>query len=226
MSWIVLLIFVGIIMIIIEVSTLILQATGLQKSVARFQAISLLTGTGFTTTEAEMITKHPVRRRLAAILIIFGVISFAIIITLFIAILTEDILFNQMVIGIMVIMLLFVLLKLPFVQRFFNRRLKGPLNEHLTLNEVYHIGEDEIVTKVVLSNRHQKLLKSLKALRLASEKDIHILTIERIEDKGNTVQTTFIKHPTGSTVLQAGDKLLLFGPKKTIHALFNEDAPR
>ena len=39
-----------------------LEATGMERARARFQAMSALTGTGFTTREAENIVGHPRRR--------------------------------------------------------------------------------------------------------------------------------------------------------------------
>lgn len=47
---------------ITRVATLVLAMTGLSWEAARFQARSAFTGTGFTTSEAESIVSHPVRR--------------------------------------------------------------------------------------------------------------------------------------------------------------------
>jgi len=49
-----------------------LELTGLSRPSARFQAVSALTGVGFTTSEAEMVVTHPVRRRIVTILMITG----------------------------------------------------------------------------------------------------------------------------------------------------------
>ena len=46
--------------------------TGLSKETARFQARSTITGTGFTTDEADHIVNHPVRRRIALVLMLIG----------------------------------------------------------------------------------------------------------------------------------------------------------
>ena len=46
---------------IIKVAAVALQLTGLDKPTANFQALSALTGTGFTTREAELVTNHPMR---------------------------------------------------------------------------------------------------------------------------------------------------------------------
>ena len=49
-----------------------LQTTGLPEKSARFQALSAFTGTGFTTTEAEMVVNYPLRRRIVSLLMIIG----------------------------------------------------------------------------------------------------------------------------------------------------------
>ena len=49
-----------------------LELTGLSREAARFQARSAFSGTGFTTTEAEMIVGHPVRRRIVMTLMLIG----------------------------------------------------------------------------------------------------------------------------------------------------------
>jgi Trk-type K+ transport system membrane component len=46
-------------LIVVEVITVLFKLTGLSEEKARFQVISLLTGSGFTTKEAELITQHP-----------------------------------------------------------------------------------------------------------------------------------------------------------------------
>ena len=48
------------------------QLTGLEWSLAKFQALSCFSGTGFTTKEAELITGHPKRRQIASFLMVLG----------------------------------------------------------------------------------------------------------------------------------------------------------
>lgn len=49
--------------IIGRVGAVAFQLTGLEWSLAKFQALSCFSGTGFTTKEAKLITSHPQRRR-------------------------------------------------------------------------------------------------------------------------------------------------------------------
>lgn len=67
-----LLIVVTVSLVITRVATVVLVATGLSREEARFQARSALTGTGFTTAEAESVVRHPGRRRVVMTLMLLG----------------------------------------------------------------------------------------------------------------------------------------------------------
>ena len=58
--------------VVIRVATVALIHTGMGREAARFQARSAFTGVGYTTSEAESIVTHPVRRRIASWLMIAG----------------------------------------------------------------------------------------------------------------------------------------------------------
>lgn len=55
-----------------RVATVALTLTGLSRESARFQARSAFTGAGFTTSESELVVKHPVRRRIVMMLMLLG----------------------------------------------------------------------------------------------------------------------------------------------------------
>src|SRR3954469_4945869 len=59
-------------LLIIRVATVVLGLTGMSQESARFQARSAFTGVGFTTTEAESVVEHPVRRRVVMALMLLG----------------------------------------------------------------------------------------------------------------------------------------------------------
>lgn len=58
--------------IVTKVASAWLMATGMSARYARFQARSAFTGVGFTTTEAESVVNHPVRRRVITRLMLMG----------------------------------------------------------------------------------------------------------------------------------------------------------
>src|SRR3954447_23513363 len=59
-------------MLITRVATVALAQTGMSRESARFQARSALSGVGFTTSEAESVVNHPVRRRIVQALMVVG----------------------------------------------------------------------------------------------------------------------------------------------------------
>ena len=59
-------------MIVIRVASVALVHTGMGREAARFQSRSAFTGAGFTTSEAESVVSHPVRRRIVAWLMLAG----------------------------------------------------------------------------------------------------------------------------------------------------------
>jgi len=66
------LVVVSVSLVITRVGTAALALTGLPLQVARFQARSAFFGVGFTTNESEAVVNHPVRRRIVLWLILFG----------------------------------------------------------------------------------------------------------------------------------------------------------
>ena len=58
---------------------------------ARFQVVSLLTSTGFTTRESEMIVQHPVRRKIASWLMVVSYVSTATFISFFVTMISDTV---------------------------------------------------------------------------------------------------------------------------------------
>ena len=56
----------------IEIFTIIFMITGITESKARFQVISLVTNTGFTTEDSELIMSSKLRRNIAKFIMIFS----------------------------------------------------------------------------------------------------------------------------------------------------------
>lgn len=67
-----LLVILAISITVTRIATIALVHTGLSHASARFQARSAFTGVGFTTDEAENVTRHPVRRKIVMLLMLTG----------------------------------------------------------------------------------------------------------------------------------------------------------
>ena len=72
MSVVLLVVFICISYLIVRIGAIALEMTGMERSRARFQALSAFSGTGFTTKEAELVTSNRQRRKIATVLIILS----------------------------------------------------------------------------------------------------------------------------------------------------------
>lgn len=211
-------IFFFLLILIIEVATILLEETGLRKEVARFQAISLLTGTGYTTSESDLIVNHPIRRKIASFLIIFGNISLAIILAYVISFFVNSTIYlTDLGIGIVVLFLAIIIIRSPMVHSFLSRRIGSRLDKyfvhHKSVEEVFHLHGKNAMCQFILKDSHKKIINiPLKELRLV-DRDVKILTILRNHQS--------IKNPTGTTVLLPGDEVLVFGNVDHIQEYFD-----
>jgi len=57
---------------VIRVASVAMRLTGLPEDIARFQCLSAFTGTGFTTSESELVANYPLRRRILGVLMVVG----------------------------------------------------------------------------------------------------------------------------------------------------------
>lgn len=57
---------------LVRIASVALRLTGLDETTAKFQALSAVSGTGFTTKESEAIVNYPVRRKIITLLMIIG----------------------------------------------------------------------------------------------------------------------------------------------------------
>ncbi|NWQ41005.1 hypothetical protein MLOOGBEN_09890 [Bacillus sp. EB106-08-02-XG196] len=117
MSLLFLLVYLIIILVVIEIFVVLFRLTGLKVEVSRFQVISMMTGTGFTTGESELILGHPIRRKLAAFLILFGAFSLAVIISSISQFLSKGIVLTEILMAAAAIIVVFFTLKLKSIER-------------------------------------------------------------------------------------------------------------
>jgi len=216
MDIIILLIILGLMWIIIEVLSIALKMTGLELYRARFQVISLITHTGFTTRESELITQHPTRRRLASILMLVSYIAQVTLISVFLHVLTANTERLWIVIAILVVMGIFIY----FVtrNRFFATRVNAAMERMLDkqimknikkqpLEKVLKISPKYGIYELIVDDDSPLCGKSLADARLKDEY-IQVLKV----DHGSTT-TDF---PSASLVIESGDKLIVYGKTRSI----------
>jgi hypothetical protein len=216
-----LLIYFIIITAVIEIFVILFRLTNLKSEVSRFQVISLMTGTGFTTGESELILGHPVRRKLATFLILFGAFSLAVIISSISTILSEDLRTKDILYASGVVLLVFAILKLKSVQTKLSKLFKQDMKQTIELGD--------LPIKDIFISEEQDQLLNLHIYKESSlfEKQINqvihdydqlglvVLFIQRGELK--------LRKNIYHTKIHEGDQILLFGDKNVISRLFKND---
>jgi hypothetical protein len=205
----VMLIFLAVWLIILWLGSIALEATGMVRSKARFQALSALTGTGFTTREAESIVNHPRRRGIATWLIFIGnagIIAFIILMILYVraGLAAPSLLHIGIILGIILIFIL--LMKLRVVDRLTTGIIRlvrrGRAVPDLLTEELLHQAGDYGVAHVAVREEGGVAGLALKDTKFNAS-GITVLAIER----GDEV----LPFPRTEETVLAGDYLLCYG---------------
>ncbi len=209
----------------IEVFTILFRITGLTKEKARFQVISMITCSGYTTSEAEIITTNKRRRRLAVICMITGTIFNVLIISLLINLISnisQSEIFREQIIWVLIILgsalLLVIIFKLPIVSRIFEKLTENIANKifyrnsssnTLTMLDSYN---DDAIVEIKINNIPEVLKdKSLMESNFKTQYNLNLMMLKR----GNrTIEVT------KDTIIQNKDSIIVFGKKQTIKDLF------
>lgn len=209
--------------IIIEVFTILCRINGMTVDKSKFQVISILTGTGFTTDESESMIITRRRRNLTQGMMmfsyIFNIIIVSTLVNLFMS--TASTNFQEIKIGIILtiinLILIFIIRKSRRVKNTIDRIVvftndKYNANNGAIIN-IYDSYGDEIIAEVQL-NRIKKNMdnKKLKELDLRKKYNIQILIIKRNDE--------IIDRIDGEQEIKEDDILIVFGRYKDIKQAF------
>ena len=194
----------------IRMASVALKLTGLPDQSAKFQAISAITGTGFTTSEAEMIVNYPIRRKIIGFLMIFGNLGIvSILSTLMISFVRVDAELSAILLQIGwifgVTAVFFGIMLTPAVDRFFCGMIRVVLEKF-----------------TFLGGRHYRKLLQLGDGLSISEHQFFTdksLTPEKVKAELGSFSVLAVKRQTGATEafsldmgsINPGDSLILFG---------------
>ena len=225
----VLILFMVIILIyiaLISMFTLFFRLTGLTRSKAFFQTISLLMAVGYTTSESEAITSNPTRRKLALSCMIIGNLLSLVIVSLIIdTIATFDInvIKNSeviLLIAFAIFISIFVLFNVPFIKNKAEKLVnfigyKLIIKKHggniVTILDNYGV---ECIAEVVLNNVPSILVdKSLAQSNIKNQYQINIMAVRR---NGRPVNLN------ANTHLQSKDVIIVYGNLENIKELFTK----
>ena len=212
--------------VITELFTFFFSLTGLPAEKARFQVISLLTGTGFTTRESEMILSSRIRRRLARVTMLFGYVFNITIVSAFINIFISmkvDQFSNQFagfLIPLGTAALIFIFMRVPKIHAWGDSLLRRTADRILDRQETFNavmlvdnIGSESIAQVTLRHIPEEYSGLTLVQTRLRAETGILVMLVERHGSKPVPAQA--------DTVFEHGDKLTVFGDYQSICKAFH-----
>jgi hypothetical protein len=203
---------VSVSLLVTRVAAMALMLTGLSREAARFQARSAFSGVGFTTSEAESIVNHPVRRRIVMLLMLLGnagiaTVAATLIVTMLAASQSTHWLPSLLLLGGGLGLLLY-LARSRWVERQLNRLISYALRRWTRMEvrdyvAVLHLQSGYAVTEMQVERNDWLAGRSLTKLRLPDE-GVLVLGIIRAGGK-------YIGAPTADTEIYPDDVLLLYG---------------
>ena len=211
--------------VISELFTFFFQFTGVPAEKARFQVVSLLTGTGFTTRESEIILTSRRRRRLARVTMLFGYVFNVTIVSAFINVFLSMKLsqvthrFVGFLIPLGTAVLIFVIMRVPKFRAWSENLLRRIADRFLERRETFNAVmlvdniSSESIAQVTLRRIPEKYQgMTLAETRLRAETGIMVMLVERKGEKPVPAHA--------DTVFEPGDKLTVFGDYQTICKTF------
>ncbi|MDN7242035.1 TrkA C-terminal domain-containing protein [Planococcus sp. N028] len=211
-------IYLVIMALVIEIATMLFVTTGLKKQIARYQVISMLTATGFTTDEATLIIDHPIRRKISAAVILFGYFSLAVMISSIASLLSNDLRINWLIAVAGSLFVALLLLKSKGIKSFLTAKFEREMDEEYDLEDwslkaALSLGENDMVALIDIEEDSKYLGQPAQEL-IMEDADLHLLFIRR----GSVI----LRKSLFEVQLQAGDKVMIFGEKDHIEKDFED----
>jgi type III secretory pathway component EscS len=210
---------------IVKVASIMLKLTGMSEDMARFQARSAFTGTGFTTGEAESIVRHPVRRRIIMNLMFMGnvgIVSFVSTLILTFTTFTDqrDIALR---LGIIVGAVLFMLMlsRIGLVDWILSKIVHAYMRRFTRVyahdyDSLLFLGKDYEVIKFAVGEGAWLAERSLGEARLNDE-GLLVLGIQRTDGY-------YLAVPRGETLVYSGDEIIVYGREEGLKSLATRSA--
>lgn len=217
-------IFILVYILINEIFTVLFRLTGLTEDKAKFQVTSMLTNSGFTTSDSELITSSRVRSKLARITMIFG---YAFTVTIVSAVVNIVIRMNSIQvktlwpisITLLTILVIFMALKnIPgikknfdsYVEKLGNRIIFGKYSNVVIILDSY---DDNVLAEIIISNIPDILRGvPLEDTPLKNRFNINVLMLKR--------EYEYMRIIGKKTILEEGDTIVVFGECQSIRNIF------
>lgn len=211
--------------VIIEIFTMLCRINGVSVEKAKFQVISLLTGTGFTTKESEIMILTRRRRRLTQGIMFLGYIFNICIVSIFMNVFINfmDTTVEEMKVAVLLTACNFIIMglfeKTTFVKRIIDKMVVNCVSaRHRNQNNfiaTYDAYGDKIIAEVELNHVRDELKNmTIEETKIKSKYGIQILVIKRRDET--------ISNVTSDMVLKDGDTIIVFGNLKEIKKVFKK----
>lgn len=198
-------------LLITRVATVALTLTGMSRESARFQARSALTGVGFTTSEAEGVVTHPVRRRVVMALMLLGSVGLATAVAGLLATFVNagaGARLTRAMVLLVALTAIYAASRSPWVDRRLSRLIARLLRRFTDIEardyeQLLHLAGEYAVRELAITDGHWLAGRPLGETRPRDE-GIVLLGIARQDG-------TWVGVPDRSTVVDVGDVVVVYG---------------
>ena len=215
------LIIIAISLLITRIAAVAFSLTGLSRDIANFQALSAFTGVGFTTSEAESILRHPIRRKIAMLLMLLGNAGIVSAVASLVITFTNESktwYSDYVTSGIIIlsILLIWLIYRSKYVKKGLDKIISFMLRKYTDLKVIdyEHFLNRDLeydLDLISIGENHWLANKTMKEVRL-KEEGIVVLGIER-DGSG------YIGVPDGDFKIKTDDVLKVYGRKEAIQDL-------
>lgn len=197
-------------MLIVRIGSVALMMTGLSRDAASFQALSAFSGAGFTTSESELVTDTPERRRIVSLLIRAGSVGAVTVISSLILsfVESENETPNRLVIIVLGLAGLVVLSRSAWFNRMLTPIIQRALSRSTTLvvrdyAALLHLREDYRVAEIEVQADSWLEGGQLDTLDLPKE---GLLVLGIVQPTGD-----YLGAPPSDYVFSRGDMVVVYG---------------
>ena len=198
--------------------SLALEATGMERSRARFQAISALTTSGFTTRESENVVGHPRRRLIVSWMMFLGSVGIILFLLLLFVLLvigappakpTSPFIYVLAAVPAVILLVLFWLGVLDKLGTAIVNGLKRSpyFKPELSDTEIIYQAAEHSLARLTVGRAAPEVGSKISDTSLGKA-DVRVLAIER----GDKV----IFYPDVKEIVQVGDHLIYFGQTEEV----------
>ncbi len=217
-------VFIFVYLIIAEIFVMLFRITGMTDEKARFQVISMLTNSGYTTKEAELVLDSRIRRKLARFVMMFG---YAFTVTIVSTVVNIFLQFRHTLIGgaiafipivVLVILLTWLVKKNRWINSMIDKFIRKIANKL-----IYDEKSNPII---IIDDYGDVVLAKVELMIIPNQLDnitLHDSNIKREYGINIMLKKTDNEEilPDANTKFNVGDIIVVMGKKKKIWELFD-----